>query len=47
MIRLREEINAVAVPTEFIEYNLAAITQKRKPAEAFRILLRTENMEFL
>jgi hypothetical protein len=46
MIRLREEINAVAVPTVLIEYNFAAITQKRKPAEALRILLKTENTEF-
>jgi len=47
MIRLRDEINTVAIPTVEIEYNLAAITQKRNPVEALSILLKTENIEFL
>jgi len=47
MIRPREEINTVAVPTSVIEYCLAAITQNKKPATALRSLLNTKNIEFL
>jgi hypothetical protein len=43
----RVEINTVAIPTSEIEYSLAAIIQKRMPAEALRILLKTKNIEFI
>ena len=43
----REEIKTVAIPTSVTEYSLAAITQKRIPTEALRILLITKNIEFL
>jgi hypothetical protein len=41
IIRLRDEIRAVAFPTSSTEYNFAAITQNKNPAPMFSALLKT------